>query len=102
MKCSAPGCGKRAVHRHHWVPQQRIRRAHATLMAAYRRGLGPKPWSLSEALADPRNLSPLCFRCHGQFEQKRLRLVPPASVWEFADQFGLRWSLESDERKKVA
>jgi hypothetical protein len=88
------------VHLHHWVPQQRVKARHKTVVAEHRRG-GPKPWSLSEALNDPRNLSPLCFRCHGQFEQKKLRLEPPASALEFGRDFGLEWSLEADERKKV-
>lgn len=101
VKCSAPGCENRAVHEHHWVPRQRIKARHKTLVAEHRRG-GPEPWSLSEALADPRNLSPLCFRCHGQFEQKKLRLPVPASAWEFARDYGMEWSLESDERKAVA
>lgn len=100
MKCSAPGCDRRAAHFHHWVPQQRIRRRHATLRAEHRRG-GPEPWRLSTALRDVRNLSPLCFFCHGQFEQKKLRLEPPGSAREFAVDYGLEWSLESDERKAV-
>lgn len=96
MKCSAPDCPFPPVHRHHWVPKRRIKSRHATLSSNHRHG-GPKPWSLSEALADPRNLSPLCFYCHGQFEQKILRLDPPESAYEFAKEYGLEWSLEKDE-----
>ena len=84
---------------HHVVPQQRIKRLHKSVVAAYRRG-GPKPWACSRAITDERNRVWLCVYHHGEVEAKRLYVDPPGSVLEFAREYGLEWSLEGDESKR--
>lgn len=51
-------CGaRRAVHRHHVVKQQKIRRRWRTLRY---RGAGKAPYTLTSALTDPRLWIPVC------------------------------------------
>jgi hypothetical protein len=66
--CASPKCHARAVHHHHVLYRQIIRRHHGDE-------------------TDERNLIPLCFRCH---ERHHNRVAPlplwalPDSVYEFA------------------
>jgi hypothetical protein len=76
------------VQRHHVVKQARIRREWRRLMAEKRRG-GPDPWSVTRALADRRNLIPVCLACHK--EERPLPL--PAGFWEFVADYGLEAAL---------
>jgi hypothetical protein len=66
-RCAAPGCGRRAVHGHHALTVQLIRRE----------GGDPR---------DPRVLVPLCVPCHFDHHgTKKLSLrALPDSVFEFA------------------
>jgi hypothetical protein len=48
-----------------------------------RRG-GPSPWSLTQALADARNLVPVCGRCHKEESPMPL----PAGFAEFVAEYG--------------
>lgn len=99
---------------HHVIPQQRIKRQFPD--GAWR--LTSPVWrpvargdeipdtaerrTLRQILRDARNRVWLCPFHHGQVEQKKLRVVVPDSVRVFAVEFGMEWSLESDERKAVA
>lgn len=47
----ANGCGQLAVHKHHICFQQHVRKA-------------LPPEARAAAVADPRNLLPLCWECH--------------------------------------
>lgn len=63
-------CGGRAVHEHHVVYRQELRR----------RGGDPR---------DRRNLVPVCGRCHGD-HHSAVRRIPlellPGCVWVFAEE----------------
>ena len=81
MRCAA--CGKRAVHLHHLVPKQVLRRE-----------------ARRDRLTDPRNLLPLCFDCHFNHESWSHRLERhqvPAKTWEFAKELG-EWAVVRLER----
>lgn len=72
-------CGGRAVHMHHCVTRQELRR----------RGGDP---------ADARNLVPVCWRCHGDHHSAARRIplrVLPEQVFVFAEElmgeFGRDW-----------
>jgi hypothetical protein len=73
------------LDRHHVVKQQWIRKVHRSLTAAYRRGQGPKPWSLKRALADSRNLVVTCWRHHAELEDGRAK-VTPIGFWDFIEE----------------
>lgn len=76
-------CGKRAVHLHHLVPKQVLRRE-----------------LRHDRLTDPRNLLPLCFDCHFNHESWAKRLTfdqLPRSVFEFARELG-EWAVVRLER----
>jgi hypothetical protein len=62
---------------HHFVPQQRIKRA----------GLSEK--DLACALTDPRNGVPLCHFHHGQVEAARLESPRPLDLDEFLEEYGI-------------
>jgi hypothetical protein len=52
MTCFAKGRHRPCYGRptvHHILSRQRIKREHASLAAAYRRGEGPRPWSLTQS-----------------------------------------------------
>lgn len=83
------------IQLHHCVPRQRLRREWKAAKAAHRRG-GPKPWSITRAIADERNLVPVCHFHHGQVEAHKLYVTFPESVLEFAREYGLEGSLEAD------
>lgn len=51
------------VEAHHVIKRARIRLKWKTLMAEKRRG-GPKPWLVTKAIADPRNIVYACKRTH--------------------------------------
>lgn len=50
---------------------------------------GDKPWSVTAALADERNLVPTCLFHH--HEDKPMPL--PRGFWDFVDQYGLEPAL---------
>ena len=81
---------------HHIVSRQRLRREWRAAKAEHRRG-GPKPWSITKAIADPRDKVRICWGHHQAVEAKRLYVTPPDSAREFAREYGLEWSLEADE-----
>lgn len=95
------GCSHEKAQAHHVVPQQRIKRAHKTALAAERRG-GPKAWSLTAALRDGRNLVGLCKRHHEKVTNGLVHLDPPAEAFMFAEEIGLQGSLEADLLRRVA
>lgn len=73
------------VEAHHLVKRQRIRAKWRTLMAAKRRG-GPKPWSVTKAIADERNIVYACKRTHHVEESP----VPvPDGFWDFIAEYDL-------------
>lgn len=84
-------CGGR-LQNHHLVPQQRLKRRHATLKAEERRG-GPKPWPLSRALKDQRLIVDICAHHHiNLVEQRRLYVDPrdvPAGAMDAVREYGL-------------
>lgn len=82
-KCS--GCGGRAIHDHHLIKQQRIRKRLRTL----ERGLGHKPWGITRALEDPRLQVPLCGTCHPEVEDERRQVELPDGFWEAVDTYSL-------------
>lgn len=70
------GCGRRAAQLHHVIYQQELRRI--------ARAAGTSARAL---IADPRNLVPVAFDCHGQHHAAARRLELwrlPDSVFEFA------------------
>jgi hypothetical protein len=76
MRCAL--CPARAVHQHHLIPKQVLRRE-----------------GRSDRLTDPRVLMPLCFDCHFSHESWSRRIWRdqlPASVWEFARELG-EWAV---------
>jgi hypothetical protein len=80
-----------ARQRHHIVTQQHIRRDHATLRAAYRRG-GPKPWKLSRALTDRRLWVWVCWAHHQLETSGKLRVEKadlPPGFWDAVAEYGL-------------
>lgn len=88
MVCYAAGRGDpcdAARQAHHHVKQQRIRRVWATLNADYRRGRGPRPWSLRKALDDRRNLVYTCYRHH----KEETAMPLPVGFWEFVAEYKL-------------
>lgn len=101
MTCLFEGddCSRR-VQLHHVVPRQRIRRAWNAAKAAHYRG-GPKPFLLTKALEDERNLVGLCVWHHGQVEAHKLYVTAPESAREFASEYGLLGELEADEGRRV-
>jgi len=77
---------------HHIVSQQRIRRRHASLLAAYRRGEGPRPWALQAALKDARNFAVACWGCHQCVEAGSIvveLLDLPNGFHSFVVEYGL-------------
>jgi hypothetical protein len=73
------------IEAHHLVKRQRIRKQWESLKAAQRRG-GPKPWSYTKAIADPRNIVYACKRTHHVEES----VVPiPSGFWNFIAAYGL-------------
>jgi hypothetical protein len=89
MRCYAlgPDCDGPLV-RHHLVKQARIRKQWRSLMAAKRRG-GPKPWSVTKALADERNLLATCQRHH----QEDIPMPLPPGFFDFVKEYGLQGCL---------
>jgi hypothetical protein len=85
-----PCYGRPTVH--HVISQSRLKREHASLSAAYRRGEGPRPWSLTKALKDERNLLSCCWGCH-QCVEARPILVElsdlPEGFFEFVSEYRL-------------
>lgn len=82
-QCERPGCRKPAVHLHHLIPKQVLKREGAR-----------------RYLADRRILLPLCFDCHFNHEawSRRLRREDvPASAWEVARELG-EWAVVRLER----
>ena len=72
MKCAI--CNRPAVHHHHLIPKQVLRRE-----------------GRRDRLSDPRGLMPLCFECHFNHESWARRITRdelPASVWAFARELG--------------
>jgi hypothetical protein len=82
-----PDCDGRVVA-HHLVKKQRIRNEWRSLMAAKRRG-GPKPWSITKALADERNLVWTCQRHH----KEDIPMPLPPGFWAFVEEYGLQGCL---------
>lgn len=77
------------IEEHHLIKRQRIRRVWQSLMAAKRRG-GPKAWSVTKAIADPRNKVYACKRTHHVEESP----VPiPAGFWDFVAEYHLESEL---------
>lgn len=76
------------IQLHHCVPQQAIRRRYRSLKAAHRRG-GPKPWSITAALKDPANLTPVCWSHHQLVEGHRIQPDPPPGFSAFLDRYDL-------------
>lgn len=79
-KPCAVGCGRRAVHGHHVITTQALRR-----------------YGFTDRLWDPRNCLPVCFDCHGSHHGASRRI--PLSVLSedaraFADELGLGYLLE--------
>lgn len=80
-------CSARAVHQHHWIPQQVLRReGHA------------------DKLRDPRNLIWLCFQHHMDHENwgghgaaRITRDRIPGATWRFAAELG-EWATVRLER----
>lgn len=80
---------------HHIVKRQRIRKRWNTLKAEQRRG-GPKPWSITKAIADPRNKVYACKRTH-HLEESAVPI--PAGFWDFIAEYELesclpRWATQ--------
>lgn len=96
------GCSSPRAQAHHLLPQQRIKRAHKSAVAEHRRSGGAKPWSLSLALADDRNLVGLCKRHHELVTAGLLRVEPPAEAFMFAEEIGLPGSLDGDLVRRIA
>jgi hypothetical protein len=85
-----PCYGRPTVH--HIVSQARLKREHASLSAAYRRGEGPRPWSLTKALKDEANLLSVCWGCHQCVEAGSIPVEPsdlPEGFWEFVSEYDL-------------
>jgi hypothetical protein len=85
-----PCYGRPTVH--HIVSQARLKREHASLSAAYRRGEGPRPWSLTKALKDERNLREVCWGCHQCVEAGSIPVEVsdlPEGFWEFVSEYRL-------------
>lgn len=81
MRCAA--CSRRAVHMHHLIPKQVLRRE-----------------GRRSSMSDPRVLLPLCFECHFNHESWARRLTRdqvPSSAWEFARELG-EWAVVRLER----
>jgi hypothetical protein len=72
------------MQQHHVVKRQRIRAAWKSLMAAKRRG-GPKPWGITKAIEDPRNLVWTCLRHHTEETEMPL----PEGFHDFLAEYGL-------------
>lgn len=87
------GCAGRPTN-HHLISQQRIKRRWETLNAAYRRGMGPRPWSKRRCLEDRRNILRVCWDGHHQRVENRLSIAVeahelPEGFWDFVDEYGL-------------
>lgn len=99
VKCYAqgPDCDG-PVEAHHLVKRQRIRREWRRLKAEQRRG-GPKPWSVTKAIEDERNIVGACKLTHHVEETA----VPiPDGFWDFIAEYGLepclpRWITAQSE-----
>lgn len=77
---------------HHLVKQQAIRRRWRTLNAAFRRGMGPRPWALGKALGDRRLQIRVCKRHHDMLESRELHLSHDSlAYWaqQAVDEYGL-------------
>jgi hypothetical protein len=105
--CAGRGHGPcdNARQRHHWVKQQRIRRVHSKLKAAYERGQGPAPWSLTKACADKRLWSWTCWRHHKPLEEGDIRPQLPRGFWDAVREYGLlgelpRWLQDHPEARE--
>lgn len=85
-----PCYGRMTVH--HIVPQSKIKKEHRSLLQAFRRAQGPRPWSLVKALRDERNLLPACWGCHQCVESDPTKVnlfdLPPG-FFEFVSEYGL-------------
>jgi hypothetical protein len=86
------------VQEHHIVKRQSIRRVWRSLMAAKRRG-GPKPWSVTKAIADPRNKVNVCWHHHKPVEEGRLAVPLPAGFYGFVNEYGLQGQLPRQLRE---
>lgn len=94
------GCGKKAIHDHHLVKQQRIRKRLRTL----ERQLGHKPWGITRALDDSRLQVGACGTCHPAMEDERLQVDPPDGFWDAVEAYSLqpdlpRWLGEIYDRR---
>jgi hypothetical protein len=95
MTCFAKGRHRPCYGRltvHHILSKQRLRREHASLSAAYRRGEGPRPWSLTKALKDERNLREVCWGCHQCVEAGSIPVELsdlPEGFFEFVSEYRL-------------
>jgi hypothetical protein len=95
MNCFAKGRHRPCYGRltvHHIIAQARLRREHASLSAAYRRGEGPRPWSLTKALKDERNLREVCWGCHQCVEAGSIPVELsdlPEGFFEFVSEYRL-------------
>lgn len=70
-------CGGSAIHLHHVIRQQRLKRDL------------PKSQH-KEALADRRNLIPSCWTCHGKVHNGAIKeTVLPEGFWQFVDEHQL-------------
>jgi hypothetical protein len=81
------GCGGKAIHDHHLVKQQRIRKRHRTLVWK----LGHAPYGITRALDDLRLQVGACATCHPQMEDERL--IPrelPDGFWDAVDAYSLQ------------
>jgi hypothetical protein len=73
---------------HHICKAQRIRKEWRSLMAAMRFG-GPRPWSITKALADNRNRIATCQRHH----KEDIPMPLPPGFWTFVEEYGLQGCL---------
>lgn len=98
MSCFARGQVRECYGReqgHHVVSQQRIRRLHAELVAAFRRGMGPRPWGLGRALSDRRLQVRVCWGHHQLVEQRRVYVRElPDGFWDAVREYGLESLVE--------
>lgn len=81
------------LQRHHLIPKREIRSRYKTIGRQY---IDP-PFPLTVALADERNLVPLCHMHHGRVEMRRTYIVRaqlPDGLEEFAAALGLGWYLD--------
>jgi hypothetical protein len=90
LRPESPSTWNRAVHWHHWLPQESLR--------VYVRGLRlPQDEQNSKLLAllhDRRNISALCLNCHGNtgtLGHQMRRSDVKQSAFTFAAELGTEW-----------